>query len=131
VILLAEFGDKKMRRARSMFTQGFLGAGGYDMQELIVDSPEELSAAIENRSPDAVVLCSEDAAYLEFAKALKSAVPVIVAGNPVDVIEDLKAAGVVDFIHIRRDQLETLEGFHARFNVPQIPLDEPLQPEAK
>ena len=48
--------------------------------------------------PDLVVLCSEDAAYLEFAKALHVSVPVVVAGNPVDVLEDLKAAGVVDFI---------------------------------
>ena len=130
VILLAEFGDKKMRRARSMFTQGFLGAGGYDLLEVAVAEPKELEEAIAKQMSDLVVLCSEDAAYLEFARALKTSAPVVVAGNPVDALEDLKAAGVADFIHIRLDQLETLERLHARFEIPEIPLDEPLQPEA-
>jgi methylmalonyl-CoA mutase len=114
-----------------MFTQGFLGAGGYDLQEAVVANAEELAKLLVARSPAIVVLCSEDAAYLDFARALKASVPIVVAGNPVDVIEDLKAAGVDDFIHIRLDQLETLERFHAKFGIPEIPLDEPLIPEAK
>ncbi|MDR3688673.1 MAG: methylmalonyl-CoA mutase family protein [Fimbriimonas sp.] len=131
LILLAEFGNVKMRRARSMFVQGFLGAAGYDMHEAIVAGAEELTAKIAETSPSLVVLCSEDPAYLEFARQLKTNVPVVVAGNPVDSIEDLKAAGVTDFIHLRLDQLETLERYHEKFGVPEIPLDEPLLPEAK
>lgn len=130
-ILLAEFGDRKMRKARSMFVQGFLGAGGYGIREVIVADAAELSALLKTDSPAAVVLCSEDSAYLDFAKALNTEVPVIIAGNPVETIDDLKAAGVVDFIHIRLDQLDTLERYHTRFEIPGIPLNEPLIPEAK
>ena len=130
-ILLAEFGDRKMRRARSMFVQGFLGAGGYDMREAVVTNADELAELLKAEPVATVVLCSEDPAYLEFAQALKTDIPVIVAGNPVDVIDDLKAAGVVDFIHIRLDQLETLQQFHEKFGIPELPLDQPYSLEAK
>jgi len=131
LVLLAEFGDKKMRRARSMFTQGFLGAGGYEMQEAIVAGAKELEELIQSASPTIVVLCSEDGAYLDFAKELNTDVPIVIAGYPVDVLEELKAAGASDFIHVRLDQLETLQRYHEKFGIPEIPLDEPLLPEAK
>ncbi len=130
-ILLAEFGDKKMRRARSMFVQGFLGAGGYDVKEVIVDSPKDLEAHLEKEHADLVVLCSEDSGYLGFARELNIQVPIIVAGNPSDSVDDLKAAGTSEFLHLRLDQLSTLESFHTRFGIPPIPLDQPLIPEAK
>jgi len=129
LVVLAEFGDKKMRRARSMFIQGFLGAGGYEMYEAIVEDAEGLSSVIQSKSPSVVVLCSEDIAYLEFARALKAPCPIVVAGNPSDTLEELKAAGVGDFIHIRLDQLETLERYHRQFRIPEFSANEIGQPK--
>ncbi len=131
VILLAEFGDPKMRKARSMFCQGFLGAGGYDIEEAAVSNAVDLQEVVETRKPDMVVLCSDDTAYLDFARELKIDKPVVVAGNPVDALEDLKAVGVTEFVHVRLDQIETLLTFHEKFGIPEIPGDEPLLPEAK
>ena len=101
------------------------------MQEAIVAGAKELEELIQSASPTIVVLCSEDGAYLDFAKELNTDVPIVIAGYPVDVLEELKAAGASDFIHVRLDQLETLQRYHEKFGIPEIPLDEPLLPEAK
>lgn len=131
VILLALFGDKKMRRARCMFVQSFFSAAGYDVREETVASPEDLVEKAEALHPDRVVLCSSDPEYLPFAQQLNIGATVIVAGNPTDTLEGLKAAGVDDFIHLRLNHLETLESYHTKFNIPPIPLDQPLNPETK
>lgn len=128
VVLLAEFGPKKMRRARSMFVQGFLGAGGYDMVEVVVNDGGALIAEIERHQPDAVVLCSADEAYLEFVRGVSTTAPLFVAGNPTEVIDDLRASGVDDFLHVRLDQLETIQRYHERFG---IPTEEPIDAEGK
>ena len=131
VLLLALFGDKKMRRARSMFVQSFFSAAGYELLERVVDSPEEICNLASELKAKRIVLCSSDAEYLPFAQDIQSEIPVIVAGNPLETLEGLKCARVDDFIHIRLNQLEALEHYHQAFGIPPIPLDEPLVPEAK
>jgi methylmalonyl-CoA mutase len=46
-----------------------------------------------------------------------ASVPVIVAGNPKEQIEALKAAGVQGFIHIASDAVETLTQWQNRLGV--------------
>ena len=68
---------------------------------------------------DLIVLCSSDPEYLPFAQEVCAAVkvPVIVAGNPKDQIDALKAAGVQGFIHIASDAVETLTDWQNRLGV--------------
>jgi methylmalonyl-CoA mutase len=98
-VLLLERGDLKMRKARTAFCQNFFGCAGFDIvtSEILGDA-------------DLVVLCSSDPEYLALAQEVcaRVTVPVLVAGNPKDQIETLKAAGVADFVHVLSNAVDTL-----------------------
>ncbi len=124
--LLAELGDLKMRKARSAFTRNFLGCAGFSIGAQSFASVEEAAKAALERKAAAVVLCSSDAEYTQLAPALITALkqagsnaPVIVAGYPQDSLEQLKSAGVADFIHIRSNAVETLRAWQARVGVKE------------
>ena len=112
--LLLEAGDVKMRKARSGFVTNFFGCAGFEIQ---------IADALTGDA-DVVVLCSSDAEYAALAPRViqelrdaGKATPVIVAGNPVDSIEQLKQAGVADFIHIRSNAAEVLRAWQQRLGV--------------
>jgi methylmalonyl-CoA mutase len=104
-VLLLKRGDLKMRMARANFCLNFFGCAGFD----IVESDEILPA-------DLIILCSSDPEYLAFAQQIcpQASVPVLVAGNPKDQIEALKAAGVQGFVHIQSDAVQTLTQWQER-----------------
>jgi methylmalonyl-CoA mutase len=117
LFLLAEFGDLKMRKARSQFATNFFGCGGFGIETRHFGNIDDIVAT----PCDAIVLCSSDLEYDSLAadliQALKAAgreTPVIVAGYPKDSIETLKAAGVADFIHIKSNCAETLARWQER-----------------
>lgn len=99
LVLLLQRGDVKMKMARANFCLNFFGCAGFDVR-----SSDKLEKA------DVVVLCSSDSEYLQLAKEIvpQTKAPVIVAGNPKDQIDALKAAGVRDFVYIGVDAVETL-----------------------
>ncbi len=100
VLLLAR-GDVKMKGARSNFCLNFFGCAAFD----IVVSEE-----FKDTDADLIILCSSDPEYLALAQDIcpKVKVPVLVAGNPKDQIEALKAAGVQGFVHVLSDATQTL-----------------------
>jgi len=119
-VYLLKLGNLAMRQARAGFITNFFGCAGYE----IVESPgfatveEGVKAALESK-PSMIVVCSSDEEYatlgVEAVQQVKKAAPVIsfiVAGNPTESIEQLKAAGVDDFIHIRLNVLETLQKYN-------------------
>ncbi len=112
--LLLEAGDVKMRKARSGFITNFFGCAGFEIQT---------SSGITG-DPDVVVLCSSDPEYATLAppviqqlRAAGKSTPVIVAGNPVESIDQLKQAGVADFVHARSNAAEVLRGWQERLGV--------------
>ena len=66
---------------------------------------------------DIVVLCSSDDEYAEYAvpayKYLDGRAMFIVAGAPA-CMDDLKAQGIENFIHVRCNVLETLREYNAK-----------------
>ena len=68
---------------------------------------------------DLIVLCSSDAEYLALAQEIcpRVAKPVIVAGNPKDQVDALKAAGVQGFIHVMSDAVQTLTEWQDRLGI--------------
>ena len=72
-----------------------------------------------NTPADLIVLCSSDAEYQPFAREVcaKAMVPVIVAGNPKDQMELLKADGVAGFIHMQSDAVATLAEWQTRLGM--------------
>jgi methylmalonyl-CoA mutase len=111
-VLLLKRGDVKMRTARANFALNFLGCAGFAIAESDSD-------AYAGTDADLLVLCSSDPEYLPFAQEVCAAVkiPVIVAGNPKDQIDALKAVGVEGFIHIASDAVETLIAWQNRLGV--------------
>jgi methylmalonyl-CoA mutase len=112
--LLLEAGDLKMRKARSGFSANFFGCAGFEIQ---------IAGEITG-DPDAIVLCSSDAEYAALAprviqelRAAGKTTPVIVAGNPVDSMAQLKQAGVTDFVHVRSNAAEVLRAWQERLGV--------------
>ena len=69
---------------------------------------------------DIVVICSSDDEYAEYAipayKYLDGRAMFVVAGAPA-CAEDLKAAGIENFIHVRVDQLKTLKEYNAKLGI--------------
>jgi len=112
MVLLLKRGDLKMRMARANFSLNFFGCAGFNISE------EEESAG---GGADLIVLCSSDAEYLSLAQEVCPAagVPVIVAGNPKDQAEALRAAGVAGFIHIQSDAVQTLTEWQKRLGMEE------------
>lgn len=118
-VLLAEFGDVKMRSARSSFAANFFACAGFRLTTQRFDSASEIAGC----KADLIVLCSSDPEYLGLAtdlrsqmKALGREVPVIVAGNP-ESAEQLRAAGVADFVHVRSNPIEVLTDWQQRMGM--------------
>jgi len=118
-ILLAEFGDLKMRGARSNFATNFFACAGFDIRTQQFSTPSELAAA----DADLIVLCSSDPEYLAFTtdlmpalRTLSCATPVLVAGNP-DSAEQLRATGIADFVHIRTNPIEFLTQWQKKLGI--------------
>ncbi len=121
-VLLAEIGDVKLRSARSNFAANFFGCAGFKIVTQRFDSVDEIADAAKNDA-DIVVLCSSDPEYPALATTLIARlaelgrkVPVFVAGYP-DSVEQLKAAGVADFVHVRSNPVETLTKWQQQLGI--------------
>jgi methylmalonyl-CoA mutase len=107
-VLLLEHGDLKMRKARSNFCLNFFGCAGF-----------EIAVSDALAEADLVVLCSSDAEYVELARGVvpKVEVPVLVAGYPKASIDELKQAGIADFVHVQSNAVETLTTWQDRMGM--------------
>ena len=109
-------GNLAMRQARAQFSCNFLACAGYEViDNLGFQTIEEgIEAAIKAKA-NIVVLCSSDDEYAEYAvpafNAIKGKAMFIVAGAPA-CMDELKAAGIQNFIHVRCNVLETLKEFN-------------------
>ena len=118
-VLLAEFGDAKMRTARSGFAADFFACAGFEIVIQQFSRIEDIAAI----DADLIVLCSSDAEYLGTATLLSSELqsrrretPILVAGNP-ETKEHLQAAGVADFVHLRSNPIEFLSRWQQRLGI--------------
>ena len=111
-------GNLAMRQARAQFSCNFLACAGYEVVDNLGFPTVEagIEAAMAAKA-DIVVLCSSDDEYAEYAvpafKALDGRAIFIVAGAPANM-EELKAVGIENFIHVRVNVLETLKEFNAK-----------------
>ena len=117
-VFMLTIGNLAMRLARAQFSGNFFGCAGYEIIDNIgfETVKEGVDAAIE-KGADIVVLCSSDDEYAQFApeayKELNGRALFVVAGAPA-CMDELKAQGIEDFIHVRCNVLETLQGFNAK-----------------
>ena len=121
IAFMLTIGNLAMRQARAQFSCNFLAAAGYKvMDNLGFKTIEEgVDAALEAKA-DIVVICSSDDEYAEYAipayQYLNGRAMFVVAGAPA-CMEDLKAAGIENFIHVKSNQLGTLKEYNAKLGI--------------
>ena len=111
-------GNLAMRLARAQFSCNFFACAGYEViDNLGFETAEAGVEAAQKAGADIIVLCSSDDEYAEYAPAAFKAIDgkqiFVVAGAPA-CMEDLKAAGIENFIHVRVNVLDTLKAFNAQ-----------------
>ncbi len=120
-VFLLTLGNPIMRKARAAFSTGFFACAGYQ----IIDNPgfatpEEGVKAALNVKADIVVICSSDEEYAELAPAIfngiKNKAIVVVAGAP-PCMDELKAKGIENFIHMRSNLMESLKSYHKKLGI--------------
>ena len=117
-VFMLTIGNLAMRLARAQFSSNFFACAGYEIiDNLGFKTVEEGVEAAQKAGADIIVLCSSDDEYAELApqafKAIAGKQIFVVAGAPA-CADDLKAAGIENFIHVRSNVLETLKGFNAK-----------------
>ena len=121
VAFMLTIGNLAMRQARAQFSCNFLACAGYKVVDnLGFKTVEEGVDAALKAGADIVVLCSSDDEYAEYAvpafKYLDGRAMFVVAGAPA-CMDDLKAAGIENFIHVRCNVLETLKEYNAKLGI--------------
>ncbi len=120
-VFLLTIGDLTMRKARAQFSANFFAVAGYE----IIDNNgfptiEEGIKASKAAEADIVVLCSSDDEYTAFApeafRQLNEEAIFVVAGAPASM-EQLKAGGIENFIHVKSNLLETLIEYNNKLGI--------------
>ncbi len=115
-VFMLTIGNLAMRLARAQFSTNFFGCAGYEIiDNLGFDTVQEGVDAALAKGADVVVLCSSDDEYATLApeafKYLDGRAEFVVAGAPA-CMEELKAAGIENFVHVRCNVLDTLKQFN-------------------
>jgi methylmalonyl-CoA mutase len=120
-IFMLTIGNMSMRHARSKFSCNFFACAGYE----VIDNPgfktmeDGINAALAEKA-DVVVLCSSDEEYAVFApeayEKFKDKAILVIAGAP-PCMEDLKAMGIKNYIHIHSNVLEILKEYHQKLQI--------------
>ena len=121
VAFMLTIGNLAMRQARAQFSCNFLACAGYKViDNLGFKTVEEGVDAALAAGADIVVICSSDDEYAEYAipafKYLDGRAMFVVAGAPA-CMEDLKAAGIENFVHVRCNVLETLKEYNQKLGI--------------
>ena len=106
-------GTLGMARARAQFSCNFFGCAGIRVQDnTFFKSVEEGVEAALAAQADIVVVCAADDDYLTVAPKVKELLGdkaiLVVAGAPASM-DELKAQGIENFIHVKVNVLDTLE----------------------
>lgn len=115
-------GNLGMRKARAQFACNFFAVAGFE----VVDNNgfktiEEGLQAAKEAGAEIVVLCSSDDDYatigMEFAQKTKDTCIGVIAGYPKNLIEDFKAHGLTNLIHVKSNILEDLKAYQKELGI--------------
>ena len=115
---LVSFGNLTMRKARAAFSYDFMGVSGFEIwQEKSYDTAKKAAGQSALTESEVVIICSSDPDYLEsallFVETFRDINPdkvLLLAGNPVDLMDALTDAGLDGCIHLKSDVIQTISG---------------------
>ena len=121
IAFMLTIGSLAWRQARAQFSSNFLRTAGYQIiDNLGFQTVEEGVDAGLKAGADVIVLCSKDDEYAEYAPAafkyLNNRALFVVAGAPA-CMDELKAQGIENFVHVKCNVLETMKDFNAKLGI--------------
>lgn len=116
VVALISFGNLTMRKARAAFSYDFIGVSGFEvLPEKSYDTAIHAAESSAKLNAEVVIICSSDPDYDENAlsfvetfRNINSEKVLLLAGNPVDIIDTLNKAGLDGCIHLKSDVIKTI-----------------------
>lgn len=116
IVELTSFGNLTMRKARAAFSYDFIGVSGFEVwQEKSYDTVKEAAESSAKSESDVVVICSSDPdydenalAFVEIFRTFNSEKVLLLAGNPVEIMDVLTKAGLDGCIHLKSDVIQTI-----------------------
>lgn len=117
-VFMLTIGNLAMRLARSQFSSNFFACAGYEIiDNLGFETVDQGIQAGLDKKADIIVLCSSDDEYTTLApeafRILDGRAEFVVAGAPA-CSDDLRALGIMNFINVRSNVLETLKEFNSK-----------------
>lgn len=130
IVELSSFGNLTMRKARAAFAYDFIGVSGFTiLPEKSYANAEQAAEESAKSESNVVVICSSDPDYDESAvsfvktfRALNSDKILLLAGNPINLIEELTEAGLDGCIHMKSDVVKTISGIQNKIEKKIKPL---------
>lgn len=124
-VFLANLGPLKQHKARADFSRGFFEIAGFEVvNPQGFPTPVDAASAALASGAEVVCLCSTDETYPELvpplARAVREARPgvvLVLAGFPADQVEQHRASGIDEFIHLRANALELLSQIAKRLGI--------------
>ncbi len=117
-VFMLTIGNLAMRLARAQYACNYFACAGYQViDNLGFETVEAGIEAARKAEADVIVLCSSDDEYAELApKAhaiLKDSKEIFVVAGAPACMEDLKAAGIENFIYMRQNVLAELQRYNS------------------
>lgn len=120
-VFMLTIGNLAMRLARSQFSSNFFACAGFEAIDNngFASIADGVKAAIDKKA-DIVVLCASDDEYAQFGPEahtlLDGKAILVIAGAPA-CTDELKAKGILNFINVKSNVLETLESYQTMLNI--------------
>jgi methylmalonyl-CoA mutase len=120
-VFMLTIGSIVFSKARAQFACNFFAVAGYEVVDNNAFETVEdgVKAALEAKA-DIVVICSSDDEYAGFApeafNQLKGKAIFVVAGAPA-CTDDLKAAGIENFISVKTNLLDALTAYNNKLGI--------------
>ena len=131
IVALSSFGNLTMRKARAAFAYDFVGVGGFAvLPEKSYDSAKSAAEESAKSNSNVVVICSSDQDYDEGAlvfvntfRALNKDKVLLLAGNPIHLMDELTEAGLDGCIHMKSDVITTISRIQNKIKETIKPLE--------
>ncbi len=121
-VFMLTIGSLSMRLARAQFACNFFACAGYEViDNLGFETPQEGVMEARKAGANIIVICSSDEEYATLAPQAFEAIGggkelFVVAGAP-ECTEELKTQGITNFINVRSNVLQTLQGFSKQLGI--------------
>jgi methylmalonyl-CoA mutase len=131
IVSLTSFGNLAMRKARAAFSYDFMGVSGFTiLQEQSYNSAKQAAEESAKSTATIVTICSSDQDYEESAvnfvktfRAINKDKVLLLAGNPIYLLNELTEAGLDGCINMKSDVINTISSIQNKIQKTIKPIE--------